>query len=266
MPRKSNKTEQVLRLITKSAPPDDAVREETEAIAEEVPISDPIVEETPEVTTPEPPEEPAEEIEEEAVAEEAIAEESVAEEPVIDSAFKEKLKEELMEELREELRSEMAETDTQSESEPEPKPEPEPETLDAEDHESVGQEPPAPVKVQSPAPMKEREFRSEGPAMTLHQEAPPVHRGEDYNIVNLSEMLASELMRDVMTKLNVCDCKLCKADVLALTLNHLPQKYVTTDAGKQYMQLNMYRKQYETDVLSALTRACVRVKGSPRHS
>ena len=53
--------------------------------------------------------------------------------------------------------------------------------------------------------------------------------------------------------------------MLALALNMLPTKYVTTDEGKQFLQLEMYKKQYETDVLSALTRACVRVKASPRH-
>ncbi|MBR6014810.1 MAG: late competence development ComFB family protein, partial [Firmicutes bacterium] len=114
-------------------------------------------------------------------------------------------------------------------------------------------------------PPREEGERGEPLQIGLHQAAPPVLRSHDLEIVNLSEVLAYEMMGEVMSKLNVCDCKICQADVLALTLNRVQQKYITTDAGKQYMQLDLYRKQYETDLLSALTKACVRVKGSPRH-
>ena len=84
-------------------------------------------------------------------------------------------------------------------------------------------------------------------------------------LLNLSEILVKERAPDVMEKMRVCTCEACHNDVLALALNMLPTKYVTTDEGKQFLQLEMYKKQYETDVLSALTRACVRVKASPRH-
>ncbi|MEL7656562.1 MAG: late competence development ComFB family protein [Bacillota bacterium] len=85
------------------------------------------------------------------------------------------------------------------------------------------------------------------------------------HLVNIAEILAKEKITLVMEKMKVCNCPTCINDVLALTLNSLPTKYVTTDAGKQYFQLDIYKKQYETDVLAALTKACVRVKASPRH-
>ena len=85
------------------------------------------------------------------------------------------------------------------------------------------------------------------------------------HLINVSEVLVKEKLSRVMEKMNVCSCEACTNDVLALTLNTLPTKYVTTDGGKQYSQLELYKKQYETDVLAALTRACVRVKASPRH-
>lgn len=84
-------------------------------------------------------------------------------------------------------------------------------------------------------------------------------------LLNLSEILVKEKAPDVMEKMRVCTCEACHNDVMALALNMLPTKYVTTDEGKQFLQLEMYKKQYETDVLSALTRACVRVKAFPRH-
>lgn len=85
------------------------------------------------------------------------------------------------------------------------------------------------------------------------------------NLVNIAEILAREKLTLVMEKMKVCSCRTCVNDVLALALNSLPTKYVTTDSGKQYFQLDIYKKQYETDILAALTKACVRVKASPRH-
>ena len=84
-------------------------------------------------------------------------------------------------------------------------------------------------------------------------------------LLNISEVLVKERVLDVMDKMRVCNCPSCYHDVMALALNMLPTKYVTTDEGKQFLQLEMYKKQYETDVLAALTRACVRVKAAPRH-
>lgn len=84
-------------------------------------------------------------------------------------------------------------------------------------------------------------------------------------LINIAEVLAREKLSLVMDRMKVCMCKTCVNDVLALALNSLPTKYVTTDAGKQYFQRDEYKKQYETEILAALTKACVRVKASPRH-
>ncbi len=92
----------------------------------------------------------------------------------------------------------------------------------------------------------------------------PTQMGDD-PLINLAEVLAKEKMALVMERMKVCMCPICVNDVLALTLNSLPTKYVTTDAGKQFFQLDGYKKQYEREILAALTKACVRVKASPRH-
>lgn len=84
-------------------------------------------------------------------------------------------------------------------------------------------------------------------------------------LINLTERLVKEKAAEVMKKMNVCGCETCGLDVLALALNSLQNKYVTTDAGRQHLLLNIYQKQYETDIVAALTKACVRVKVSPRH-
>ena len=146
------------------------------------------------------------------------------------------------------------------EERPESKPEPKPEIRPEPKPEIKPEQKPEPkpeVKME-PAPAAERprtEKETTGSAMIE----------DSGHLINIAEILAKEKIAIVMEKMKVCTCQTCFNDVLALTLNSLPTKYVTTDAGKQYFQLDMYKKQYETDVLAALTKACVRVKASPRH-
>lgn len=86
-----------------------------------------------------------------------------------------------------------------------------------------------------------------------------------HNVFNVVELLAYEAVADVMDRMEMCTCSQCTSDVLALALNSLPQKYVTSDAGKQYIQLNAYKKQFETDVEIALMKASMTVKAAPNH-
>jgi competence protein ComFB len=134
----------------------------------------------------------------------------------------------------------------------------------AEPVKATVQEPPAePVKQepQQSEPPLIRAFREQEHATTRVN----TDSEQDDDLVNIAELLAREKLALVMERMKVCSCQTCKNDVLALALNSLPTKYVTTDAGKQYFQRDVYKKQYETDILAALTKACVRVKASPRH-
>jgi len=83
--------------------------------------------------------------------------------------------------------------------------------------------------------------------------------------LNLVKSIAEELLPSVLTRLEVEDTPENREDILALALNKLPTKYVTTGGGRMYAQMiENYRAQYETDVLSSLTRATMTVKSKPR--
>lgn len=86
-----------------------------------------------------------------------------------------------------------------------------------------------------------------------------------HNVVNVTEIIALAKVAEVISMMEVCSCPKCVDDILAIALNSLPTRYVTTDMGKQFIQLNSYRKQFETDVVSALIKACQIVTASPRH-
>ena len=97
------------------------------------------------------------------------------------------------------------------------------------------------------------------------EKAPSALNNYRRSVVNVTEIIAETLVDEVITMMGACSCPKCVDDVLAIALNSLPTKYVTTDVGKQYIQLNSYKKQFETDVVAALIKACQTVKESPRH-
>ena len=83
--------------------------------------------------------------------------------------------------------------------------------------------------------------------------------------INLVKIVTEELAPSVMRKLDLEITDDNYEDVLALALNSLPAKYVATARGKQYAELiEVYRLQYETDVIAALTRAVIKVRDNPR--
>jgi competence protein ComFB len=86
-----------------------------------------------------------------------------------------------------------------------------------------------------------------------------------HNVVNVTEIIAEAKVGEVIAMMDACSCPKCVYDILAIALNSLPTRYVTTDVGKQFIQLNSYKKQFETDVVAALIKACQIVKESPRH-
>ncbi len=86
-----------------------------------------------------------------------------------------------------------------------------------------------------------------------------------HHVFNVVEIIAKDKVADIMERMAMCTCEKCVCDVLALALNDLPTKYVTSDAGKQYIQLDSYKKQFETDVAFALMKACITVKETPNH-
>ena len=93
--------------------------------------------------------------------------------------------------------------------------------------------------------------------MTTHEQERP------YNLV---KEIAIDLLPSVLAKLDIEDTEENQEDILALALNKLPTKYVTTSGGKMYAQMiENYKVQYETDVLSSLTRAAMTVKCKPRN-
>jgi len=64
---------------------------------------------------------------------------------------------------------------------------------------------------------------------------------------------------------DVCQCEICRMDVMAIMLNNLKPKYVVTDKGALYAQLDDFDPQYKIDFMTVMSQATQIVKNGPRH-
>ena len=64
---------------------------------------------------------------------------------------------------------------------------------------------------------------------------------------------------------DVCHCDECRLDVMAIMLNNLEPKYVVTDKGALYAQLDDFDPQYKIDLMTTMTKAVKIVNNEPHH-
>ena len=63
-----------------------------------------------------------------------------------------------------------------------------------------------------------------------------------------------------------CQCDGCRLDVMAIMLNKLKPKYVVTDTGALYAQMDDFELQNRIDFMSEMTQAIKTVTKRPRHT
>ena len=62
-----------------------------------------------------------------------------------------------------------------------------------------------------------------------------------------------------------CSCERCKLDVVALTLNMLPSKYVVTNIGNAVTNVALDSSQWQANLTMAVCKAVDIVRSKPRH-
>lgn len=82
---------------------------------------------------------------------------------------------------------------------------------------------------------------------------------------NYMEEVVLNLIDDVIKDVDVCKCEKCKMDIMAISLNNLPTKYVVTEKGELYSKVNLLRLQVEVDVITEIIKAAMMVKQRPKH-
>lgn len=90
--------------------------------------------------------------------------------------------------------------------------------------------------------------------------------GKPIFLKNYMEKFVWGYLDEVLSKYpEICQCDVCKHDIVAIALNNLPPKYVVREQGELYSKINSLDTQYRIDVITALTRAIMIVKDRPRH-
>jgi len=88
---------------------------------------------------------------------------------------------------------------------------------------------------------------------------------QDLEIKNYMEACVGDMLRPVLDGLNACQCDNCIMDILAISLNSLPTKYVVTKKGKLYTKISNLQNQFDVDIIAAIAKASVIVSRNPRH-
>lgn len=88
---------------------------------------------------------------------------------------------------------------------------------------------------------------------------------QDIKLRNYMEICVGDLLNAVLENIDCCSCEKCRYDIMAITLNMLPPKYVVTHKGSLYTKLSALQAQFDVDIIAAITKASVIVGKSPRH-
>jgi len=82
---------------------------------------------------------------------------------------------------------------------------------------------------------------------------------------NYTEDAVIEYLDKWYKEADVCQCDGCRLDVMAIMMNNLPPKYVVTDTGALYAQMDDFDPQHRIDFMSEMTLAAQIVNNRPRH-
>lgn len=82
---------------------------------------------------------------------------------------------------------------------------------------------------------------------------------------NFMEETVKQYVDRWIRECDICQCEICRMDVMAIMLNDLQSHYVVTDTGALFAQLQDFDLQHKADIMVAMTSAVEVVKKNPRH-
>jgi len=120
--------------------------------------------------------------------------------------------------------------------------------------------------VAEPEPIEEASPVEEAPVQQKEEPMEqPKTEEKDYVMVNVMEHLVRDQAPKYIRQFGHCDCDRCIEDTVALTLTHLPSKYVVVNKNAVSPLLNFYEKKYAGQLIVEITKATMIVNESPHH-
>ena len=123
---------------------------------------------------------------------------------------------------------------------------------------------PAPVEAPVPVPPAAPPIPAPVPEPVPEPISEPVDE-DRAELFNIMQLLAEEKADKYIKMFGLCDCKRCRQDVLALTLNEISTKYVVMPRAELTIRNDMYRSHYDGEITVQILRACQKVMENPRH-
>lgn len=81
-------------------------------------------------------------------------------------------------------------------------------------------------------------------------------------VVNAMETAVLDKLDTVLSRCQCCRCDRCKKDIVALSLNKLPPKYMVLAEGQPAPDVD---PQTNASIITAMIQAVIKVRNSPRH-
>lgn len=98
-----------------------------------------------------------------------------------------------------------------------------------------------------------------------NQPTPKAHSEEDFEIVNVMDVMLDGFQQEFMDKFGMCTCRRCWLDTRALTLSSVPAKYVVLTHDTVDAMMNFYEHRYRGMLMAQLTQSCMKVMQNPHH-
>lgn len=124
---------------------------------------------------------------------------------------------------------------------------------------------PVAAPVTAPAPVEAAVSAAPAPAPVAAPAASEPTDEDRAELFNIMQLLAEEKADKYIKMFGLCDCKRCRQDVLALTLNEISTKYVVMPRAELTIRNDMYRSHYDGEITVQILRACQKVMEHPRH-
>lgn len=82
---------------------------------------------------------------------------------------------------------------------------------------------------------------------------------------NVTELAVEQKLEELWRDYDCCKCEQCHDDIMAYALNHIKTKYVSSTEGTLYSKAAILIKDYEVEIITAVTKAILQVQSNPRH-
>jgi competence protein ComFB len=84
-------------------------------------------------------------------------------------------------------------------------------------------------------------------------------------MVNIMEKIVGDRLSHLLENFDCCKCDICKDDMLAIALNNVPTKYVTSHKGELFGRTETLNQHISTDLDITIIKAINRVARTPNH-